>query len=216
MGNVLSETKRQQVIALGRMGWSLRRIEQETGVRRETAGGYLKASGIAVGRPGGWRRKTRAKPATVTTDSDTEIPSLNSQTEGEISKPAMEVTTDLVPSAVAVEERRQTSASACELYRETIQLGLSQGRNAIGIWQDLVDGYLSGSSRHCAPVPSTQSTPLRTVRVSCQGRPRLSARRDGRSTGSIISHCSSVSSQRLCMRQNGATPEHNQNATSDH
>ena len=45
MGNVLSETKRQQVIALGRLGWSLRRIEQETGVRRETAGGYLKAAG---------------------------------------------------------------------------------------------------------------------------------------------------------------------------
>jgi hypothetical protein len=42
MGNVLSETKRQQVIALGQLGWSLRRIEQETGVRRETAGGYLK------------------------------------------------------------------------------------------------------------------------------------------------------------------------------
>ena len=55
MSNVLSETKRQQVIALGRLGWSLRRIEQETGVRRETAGGYLKAAGIAVGRPGGWK-----------------------------------------------------------------------------------------------------------------------------------------------------------------
>jgi hypothetical protein len=139
MGNVLSETKRQQVIALGRLGWSLRRIEQETGVRRETAGGYLKAAGIAVGRPGGWTRKPWAKPAMqVTTDSSPEILPLNSQTEGEISKPAMEVTTDLVPSAVAVEER---SASVCEVYRETIQLGLSQGRNAMGIWQDLVDGY---------------------------------------------------------------------------
>ena len=74
MGNVLSETKRQQVIALGRLGWSLRRIEQETGVRRETAGGYLKAAGIAIGRPGGWKRKPGAKPAMqVTTDSSTEI-----------------------------------------------------------------------------------------------------------------------------------------------
>ena len=53
----------------------------------------------------------------------------------------MAVTTDLGPSAVPVEESRQTSASACELYRETIQLGLSRGRNAMGIWQDLVDGY---------------------------------------------------------------------------
>jgi hypothetical protein len=46
MSNILSEEKRQQVIALGRLGWPLRRIEQETGVRRETASAYLKAAGI--------------------------------------------------------------------------------------------------------------------------------------------------------------------------
>ena len=40
MSNVLSEEKKQQVIALGRLGWPLRRIEQATGVRRETAGTY--------------------------------------------------------------------------------------------------------------------------------------------------------------------------------
>jgi hypothetical protein len=33
----LNEAKKQQVLALGRLGWPLRRIEQETGVRRETA-----------------------------------------------------------------------------------------------------------------------------------------------------------------------------------
>jgi transposase len=32
MGNVLSREKREQVIALGRLGWSLRGIEQATGV----------------------------------------------------------------------------------------------------------------------------------------------------------------------------------------
>ena len=48
MSNVLSEEKKQQVIALGRLGWTLRRIEEATGVRRETAGAYLKAAGIAV------------------------------------------------------------------------------------------------------------------------------------------------------------------------
>ena len=46
MSNVLSEEKRYQVIALGRLGWPLRRIQQETGVRRETAGAYLKAAGV--------------------------------------------------------------------------------------------------------------------------------------------------------------------------
>lgn len=49
---------------------------------------------------------------------------------------------------------------------------------------------------NCAPVPNTQSTPCRTARVSCHGRPRLSARRSGRSTGSTTAHCSSVRSQR--------------------
>jgi hypothetical protein len=33
MSNVLNEAKKQQVITLGRLGWPLRRIEQETGVR---------------------------------------------------------------------------------------------------------------------------------------------------------------------------------------
>jgi len=43
----LSDEKKQQVIALGQLGWTLRRIQQTTRVRRETAAGYLKAAGIA-------------------------------------------------------------------------------------------------------------------------------------------------------------------------
>ena len=62
MANVLSEEKKQQVLALGRLGWSLRRIQQATGIRRETAGGYLRAAGIAVRSPRGWGRAP-AKPA---------------------------------------------------------------------------------------------------------------------------------------------------------
>ena len=63
MSNVLSEEKKQQVIALGRLGWTLRRVEQATGVRRETAGAYLKAAGIAVRPPGAWGRREPATPA---------------------------------------------------------------------------------------------------------------------------------------------------------
>ncbi len=69
MSNVLSEEKKQHVIALGKLGWPLRRIEQATGVRRETASTYLKAAGVVVRLPG-WRRRVPAKPAMqVTTDS---------------------------------------------------------------------------------------------------------------------------------------------------
>ena len=77
MSNVLNEAKKEQVIALGRLGWPLRRIEQETGVRRETAGAYLKAAGIAVRPPGAWGRRPPAKPANeneVTTGSDAAKP----------------------------------------------------------------------------------------------------------------------------------------------
>ena len=71
MSNVLKEEKRQQVLALGRLGWSLRRIEQATGVRRETASSYLKAAGLTVrgrGRPSA-RPPKPAISAEVSTDS---------------------------------------------------------------------------------------------------------------------------------------------------
>ncbi|MCX6607728.1 MAG: hypothetical protein NTV52_29660, partial [Acidobacteria bacterium] len=41
MSNVLTEEKKQQVLTLGRLGWSLRRLEKQTGIRRETAATYL-------------------------------------------------------------------------------------------------------------------------------------------------------------------------------
>ena len=75
MSNVLSEEKKQQVIALGKLGWPLRRIELATGVRRETAGGDLKAAGIAVPPPGAWGRRSPSKPTNeVTTDFNGEFP----------------------------------------------------------------------------------------------------------------------------------------------
>jgi hypothetical protein len=79
-------------------------------------------------------------------------------------------------------------------------------------WQVWKGGYFSGSSRHCAPVPSTQSTPFSTARVSCHGRPRLSARRTPRKTGSTINHCSSVNSQRPAIRHSRDHTEQLQNA----
>lgn len=62
MGNVLSDAKRQQVLALWQLGWPLRRIEEATGVRPETASAYLKAAGVAVRPPRRWGHAP-AKPA---------------------------------------------------------------------------------------------------------------------------------------------------------
>ena len=63
MSNVLSEEKKQQVIALGRLGWSLRRIQRETGIRRETISAYLKEVGVELRTPRG--RQLPPKPASA-------------------------------------------------------------------------------------------------------------------------------------------------------
>src|SRR5262249_26141859 len=127
--NVLSEEKKQQVIALGRLGWSLRRIQEATHIRRETAASYLKAAGIPIRPPGGWGHRAPAKPA-------------------------IEVITDSGPDSaehkvVPADPARSSSESAAEPHRERIEQALTRGRNARAIWQDLVDshgftaGYLS-------------------------------------------------------------------------
>jgi hypothetical protein len=61
VSNVLTAEKKQQAIALGRLGWSLRRIQKAIGVRRETISVYLKAAAIAMRSPRG--QYIPAKPA---------------------------------------------------------------------------------------------------------------------------------------------------------
>ena len=117
MANVLDSEKQQQILALGRLGWTLRRIEQATGVRRETASHYLKQAGIEVRPPGRWGHPA-AKPAIeVFTDSAPD------------SKPAIEVFTD--PGPVP---GRSPTASACEPHREFIEQAVKDGRDAMAIW----------------------------------------------------------------------------------
>ena len=102
MSNVLTEEKKQQVLVLGRMGWSLGQIQRRTGVRRETAARYLKSVGIAVRELGGWgaqgsvRSKTghRGDP-----DFGAELP----------------------------HAERSPSASACEPWREWIEAQVAAG-----------------------------------------------------------------------------------------
>jgi hypothetical protein len=53
-----------------------------------------------------------------------------------------EVSTDLAPVA---RPGRARSASACEPYRELIAEALGCGRNAMAIWQDLVDDHGFGA-----------------------------------------------------------------------
>jgi transposase len=185
MANVLNEEKKQQILALGRLGWSLRRIQQATRIRRETASAYLKAAGIAVRAPSGWGRREpkpanevitdfgAAKPA-IAVIPDSLHPNINPNPENlsnkgkakATSKPANEVITD---SAVV------PGPSACEPYREAIDMGLSRGRNARAIWQDLVSEYGFGSSyqsvqRFVRKLRGTQTPEARVVIVTAAGQ----------------------------------------------
>ena len=176
----MNEQKKQQVIALGRLGWSLRRIQKTTGVRRETAAAYLREAGSLYGHQ-------------VYGDVGTGRLALRDQLDAgpPPAKPAIGATTDFgaelatgrdsaKPIRMSGDHRRGTchhrrplgprktghrgdhrlwrsagggscaataaSASACAVHRDAIELGLSRGRNAMAIWQDLVDarGFIGG------------------------------------------------------------------------
>ena len=142
MSNVLNEAKKQQVLALGKLGWPLRRIEQATGVRRETAGAYLKAAGIAVRPPAGWGRRAPAKPANEVTTDPSEAKAASEVTDNPSeAKPANEVTTDFGQPISPPTRNRDRATSECEPFRDLIEQGLGCGRNAMAIWQDLVTDH---------------------------------------------------------------------------
>ena len=137
MSNVLNEEKQKQLIALGQLGWSLRQIQKATGVRRETAGAYLKAAGIGVRPPRGWGKKAPAKPANeVTTDPPAAKPANGVTTDSEAGADPLTTTGEAAPAVPPA-----TVASVSEPYRELIESGLARGRNAMSLWQEMVDRH---------------------------------------------------------------------------
>jgi hypothetical protein len=212
MSNVLSDEKKQQVLALGRLGWSLRRIEQETGIRRETASAYLKAAGLAVrgrgGQPSEWPPKPAiaagvspdsllGKPAVsvgVPIDSGAAKPAIESAVTLSVNGPKPAIAVELSPdSGELVRPERAPSASACEPFREEIAEALGKQRNAKAIWQDLVDdhgfqGAYASVKRFVAKLRGGSAVEARAViparrRRSTTAKGRWSVRRRAGSTG---------------------------------
>jgi len=151
VSNVLNEEKKKQVIALGQLGWALRRIEEATGVRRETASGYLKAAGIAVRGP---RRQELSKPANEVT------------TGPPVAKPASEK--GVATGSESSQSAPVATTSTCEPFRDLIESALSRGRNAMSIWQELVDrhgftGAYGSVKRYVRKLRGTQSPEARAI-----------------------------------------------------
>jgi transposase len=69
---------------------------------------------------------------------------------------------------------RAPSASACEPYREVVEEAAARGRNAMAIWQDLVDdhgfkGKYASVKRFMARLRATAPPEARVVIVTAPG-----------------------------------------------
>ena len=135
MPNYLKMPKKSQVLALLELGWSYRRIEAETGVRRETV------SRLRRGRA----RQMRPKRSPAPTRRHPPIPSIVPRADG--SNAAKTFAGSDVKSgqnvprlgAAPAVRRRASIATA---ITEKLDAGLSLQR----IWQDLVEEYGYGAS----------------------------------------------------------------------
>ncbi len=112
--------ERETILGLLRLGWSARRIERETGHRRETIARYGREAGLVPAR-------SRSDPPAVSAAAGA-------------SKPAsdVEVATDLAAVAGASIARTR---SACEPHRAFIEAAVAAGRNAAAVYQDLVEHH---------------------------------------------------------------------------
>jgi transposase len=118
--NELSVTERETVVGLLRVGWSARRIERETGHRRETIARYGREAGVLPSKP--------ATPTKVATDSK--------------AASVAEVATDSKPATAAeVPTDCGGTRSACEVHRGFIEAEFGKRRNAVAIYQDLVEHH---------------------------------------------------------------------------
>jgi transposase len=174
MANVLSDEKKQQVLALGRLGWPLRRIESATGIRRETASAYLKAVGIAVRPPRAWGHAP--KPAKEASTDPKAKPAKEASTDSEANPATTEgVSTDSGPAEWPPRPGRAPSGSACDPHRELIEDAIGRGRNAMAIWQDLVDDHgftarYASVKRYVARLRATSPPEARVVIETAPGQ----------------------------------------------
>ena len=165
MANVLNEEKKQQVLALGRLGWPLRQIQKATHIRRETASQYLKAAGIAVRPPRGWGRRAPKPANEVITDfgagkpTIAEIADANGKSKTDPENPATKGKANSKtgqrsdyrlrgdprpPASPASQSGRFLGFAHSHQRLHDLPRGhraRTQPRNAMAIWQDLVSEY---------------------------------------------------------------------------
>jgi transposase len=133
MANYLKMKQRQQVIALLELGWTYRRIEAETGVRRETVSRY--------------DRRRRSNAAKVFPGSEPPPEAKEAaQSRSETSNPAKVFPGSASNAANAVPGSDLPPRSTAAPYHDAIVEKLDTGLSLQRIWQDLVEEYGYGGS----------------------------------------------------------------------
>ena len=133
MPNYLKMPKKSQVLALLELGWSYRRIEAETGVRRETVSGYdaARQANAAKTFPG-----SDPSPPVDSADVPVDTGSNPAKTfAGSKSNPAK--------TFLGSTPRPRFAAGR---YRTAITEKLDAGLSVQRIWQDLIEEYGYGAS----------------------------------------------------------------------
>jgi len=133
MGNYLKVTQRQQVLSLLELGWTYRRIQAETGVRRETVARYDRL-----------RRATAAKVFPGSAPSGGSIPLGAAGSDGP--NPAKGFSGSPANAAKVFAGSPLPERSLAAPYRDTIQEKLDGGLSLQRIWQDLVEEYAYAGS----------------------------------------------------------------------
>jgi transposase len=133
MPNYLKMPKKSQVLALLELEWSYRRIEAETGVRRETVSRYDRT-----------RRSNAAKtfPGSDTSPSS-ESPDLQPGQESNAAKTFAGSDPNAAKTFPGSTPRARFAAA---VYRAAITEKLDAGLSLQRIWQDLVEEYGYGAS----------------------------------------------------------------------
>jgi transposase len=150
MSNYLKMPKKSQVLALLELGWSYRRIEAETGVRRETVSGYdrARAANPAKTFPG--------SPGPSPADTADPSPVLDSN-------PAKTFAGSDPNTAKTFPGSPRRARFAAATYRTAIAEKLDAGLSLQRIWQDLSEEYGYGASYESVKRFVRTLTPTRRV-----------------------------------------------------
>jgi hypothetical protein len=133
MPNYLKMPQKQQVLALLALGWSYRRIEAETGVRREMVGRYdrQRQANAAKTFPGSEASPPAASGAPVPSDA---------------ANPAKTFAGSDANAAKAFPGSVPPVRFAAAAYRDAITEKLDAGLTLQRVWQDLVEEFGYGAS----------------------------------------------------------------------